>query len=86
MRSAPAPVCAVAQNGAGDYGFLLSAIDADLTPSTDVDRFRIKIWEKDNGDAVVYDNQVACPETGEDADPCTEIGGGSIVIHKGKKK
>lgn len=72
-------------NGMGNYGFLLSAIDANLTPSTDVDLFRIKIWDKDNSDAVVYDNQAACLEIADDADPCTQIGGGSIVIHKGKK-
>ena len=70
-------------NGDGDYGFLLSAIDADINQSDafEVDRFRIKIWDKDNGDAVVYDNQMADVE---DADPMTAIAGGSIVIHKGK--
>ena len=73
-------------NGGGNYGFLLSAIDAAQTPSTDVDRFRIKIWDKDAGDVVVYDNQVVCADTGDEADPCAAIGGGSIVIHKGKAK
>jgi parallel beta-helix repeat protein len=68
-------------NGAGDYGFMLTAIDAALTPSTDVDRFRIKIWDKDNGEAIVYDNQMG---DADDADPATAIGGGSIVIHKEK--
>ncbi len=71
-------------NGSGNYGFLISAIDAVLTPSTDVDLFRIKIWDNDNNDAVIYDNQIACSDTGESADPCTAIGGGSIKIHKGK--
>ena len=65
-------------NGGGNYGFLLFAIDANLTPSTDVDLFRIKIWDKDNGDMVVYDNELG----GDDgANPTTEIGGGSIKIH-----
>ena len=68
-------------NGAGNYGFMVTATDADLTPSTDVDLFRIKIWDKDNGDAIVYDNQLGDED---DADPTTEIGGGNIVIHKGK--
>jgi alpha-tubulin suppressor-like RCC1 family protein len=68
-------------NGAGNYGFMLSAIDADLTPSTDVDLFRIKIWDKDNADFVVYDNEMAIAE---DAEPTTQIAGGSIKIHKGK--
>ena len=66
-------------NGIGNYGFMLTAIDEKLTPSTDVDMFRIKIWDKDT-DAVVYDNQIG---DGDDAtDLTTAIGGGSIVIHK----
>ena len=65
-------------NGEGNYGFMLTAIDEDLTPSTDVDLFRIKIWDKDTGE-VIYDNQMGDEE---DADPTTEIGGGSIKIHK----
>jgi hypothetical protein len=70
-------------NNSGNYGFMISAIDAALTSSTDVDLFRIKIWDKDNGDAIVYDNQMGADE---DADPATAIGGGSIVIHKSKSK
>lgn len=69
-------------NGAGNYGFMLSAQDAELTASTEVDRFRIKIWDKDNGDAIVYDNQMG---DADDADPATSIGDGSIVIHKAEK-
>lgn len=66
-------------NGTGDYGFMLTAIDEKLTPSASNDLFRIKIWDKDNNDAVIYDNMM---EAADDADPATEIGGGSIVIHK----
>jgi uncharacterized protein (UPF0548 family) len=69
-------------NGAGHYGFMISAIDEALTTSTDVDRFRIKIWDMDDGDVVVYDNQM---DADDDADPTTAIGGGDIVIHKGKE-
>ena len=65
-------------NGSGDYGFMLTAIDAALTPSTDVDLFRIKIWDNAT-DEVVYDNQLG---SSDDADPTTAIGGGSIVIHE----
>lgn len=65
-------------NGVGNYGFMLTAIDEALTPSTDVDLFRIKIWDKDTGE-VIYDNQMGDEE---DADPTTELGGGSIVIHE----
>jgi len=66
-------------NGDGNYGFMLFAIDEKLTPSTDVDMFRIKIWDINNNDAVVYDNEIG---EDEDAPPTTPIIGGSIVIHK----
>jgi hypothetical protein len=69
-------------NGSGNYGFMISAIDEELTPSTDVDLFRIKIWDKDNEDTIVYDNLMG---GADDADPTTAIGGGNIVIHKAKK-
>jgi hypothetical protein len=65
-------------NGGGNYGFKLTAVDEDLTPSTDVDLFRIKIWDKDNGDAIVYDNQIG---EDDDADLTREIQGGQIMIH-----
>jgi hypothetical protein len=68
-------------NGSGNYGFMLFAIDEKLTPSTDVDLFRIKIWDKDSDDIVVYDNEIG---EVDDNDPTTAIGGGSIVIHKPK--
>jgi hypothetical protein len=62
-------------NGFGNYGFLIFATDGEATPSpVDEDRFRIKIWDVDNGDAPVYDNGPAQP-----------LGGGSIVVHTGGK-
>ena len=66
-------------NGEGNYGFMLTAIDAKLTSSTDVDKFRIKIWDKDTN-VIVYDNQM---DAADGADPTTSIAGGNIVIHKG---
>jgi PKD repeat protein len=66
-------------NGQGNYGFMLTAVDASLTKSTDVDLFRIKIWDRDTGDLVIYDNQMGHDD---DADPATEIAGGNITIHK----
>jgi hypothetical protein len=66
-------------NGEGSYGFMLSAIDEELTPSTDVDLFRIKIWDKDDNDKIVYDNNI---ENVDYDDPNSEIAGGQIVIHK----
>ena len=64
-------------NGDGEYKFMLSAVDANKTNSTDIDRFRIKIWDKVSG-VVIYDNQVG---SADDAEASTDIGGGSIVIH-----
>jgi PKD repeat protein len=61
-------------NGAGSYGFMLTAIDG--TP----DKFRIKIWDKIFG-VVVYDNMLGAAD---DATPGTALEGGSIVIHKEK--
>jgi hypothetical protein len=66
-------------NGAGNYGFQVSAIDAALTPSTAVDLFRIRIWDKNDGDALVYDSDVG--EDDDNVDPPTAIGGGKIKIH-----
>ncbi len=66
-------------DGAGSYGFMLTAIDGTQKKDTAPDTFRIKIWDRTN-DAVVYDNQVGAGDT---ADPTTVLGGGSIVIHKG---
>ncbi len=65
-------------NGTGDYGFLLTANDGQVSGGGDVDRFRIKIWEKATDD-VVYDNQMG---DADDAAASTAIEGGSIVIHK----
>ncbi len=58
-------------NGAGDYGFLLTAKDAEINGGPDNDTFRIKIWDNGAGNGVVYDN-------GTDQ----EIDQGSIKIHK----
>jgi PEGA domain. len=57
-------------NGAGSYGFLISAIDGQERGGGDVDKFRIKIWIKDT-DQVVYDNQEE-----------SAIEGGSILVKK----
>jgi flagellar hook assembly protein FlgD len=40
----------------------------------------MKIWDRANGDALVYDNQMG---GSDEADPTTLLGGGSIVIHRG---
>ena len=70
-------------NRSGNYGFMLSAIDADVNGNNSgtEDKFRIKIWDKENGDAVVYDNQM---NVGENEDPTTVLGGGKITIRTAK--
>lgn len=66
-------------NGAGDYGFLLTATDGALPGGGGVDKFRIKVWEKVSG-ALVYDNVRGASDDTDAADP-QAIAGGSIVIH-----
>jgi hypothetical protein len=66
-------------NGGGNYGFMLTAIDGQINGGGGIDKFRMKIWDKNNGDAIVYDNQLSAPDSDE---PSTVLGGGSIVIHK----
>ncbi len=65
-------------NDVGDFGFLLTVVDAKLLSGTELDLFRIKIWDMDL-DAVIYDNSQGTTDTG---DLTTAIGRGSIVIHK----
>lgn len=43
-----------------------------------VDKVRIKIWDKNNGNAVVYDTQ---PGGAQTAAPTTALGGGDITLH-----
>ncbi len=65
-------------NGSGNYGFLVTAWDGNASGGGGTDKFRIKIWDKNNNDAVVYDSQL---NDSDYADPTTVLGGGSIVIH-----
>ena len=65
-------------NNSGNYGFMLTGRDGQVNGGGGVDRFRIKIWDKNNGDAVVYDNQMNDPDDGDATDA---IEGGSIAIH-----
>ncbi|MCH7582078.1 MAG: hypothetical protein IIC72_05530, partial [Acidobacteria bacterium] len=66
-------------NGEGDFGFLLTAIDGQINGGGGTDRFRVKIFDKTT-DQVIYDNQLG---DADDANATTELGGGSIVLHKG---
>ena len=67
-------------NGGGTFGFMLSAIDGQVSGGGGVDRFRMKIWTllSDGAEGpVIYDNQMG---GGVDAAPTTALGGGSINI------
>ncbi len=57
-------------NDAGDFGFMLTAKDADISGGPPNDTFRIKIWDNGPGNGVVYDNGTN-----------QEIDHGSIKIH-----
>jgi len=70
-------------NGSGNFGFLLTATDVQVSGGGGVDKFRIKVWDKSAGDTIVYDNALGSSEDIDVANP-QEITSGSIVIHKGK--
>jgi hypothetical protein len=69
---------------AGIYGFMVTAIDGQLSGRDNGDKFRIRIWDINDEANVIYDSELgAVPD---DADPTTFIKSGSIVIHgRGKK-
>jgi FtsP/CotA-like multicopper oxidase with cupredoxin domain len=70
-------------NGTGNYGFLLTAVDGQVNGGGGVDKFRIKIWDINNGGTVVYDNGLGASEDIDSASP-QPISSGSIVIHSGQ--
>ncbi len=61
------------------YGFSITVIDGQVSGGGGVDKFRLRIWDMDNGNAVVYDNQSGALIN---ANPTSPLGGGSIVVHK----
>ena len=62
-------------NGAGDFAFLVSAIDGALNGGADT--FRMQISDKTTG-IVIYDSEMG---SGNGAPATIVLGGGSIVIH-----
>jgi hypothetical protein len=62
-------------NGAGNYGFLVTAVDNGGHGS---DLFRFLISDKANSNAVVYDTRPGAPIT---AAPTMALGGGRIQVH-----
>jgi uncharacterized repeat protein (TIGR03803 family) len=65
-------------NGAGDYGFLLTATDGEM-PGGGADAFRIKIWDRASG-VVIYDNVAGASDALQYASPQALVTG-SVVIH-----
>jgi PKD repeat protein len=65
-------------NGDGNYGFMLTTVDGDLEGGDGIDRFRIKIWDRET-DEIVYDNNM---DAADDVDPTTALNHGNIKIHK----
>ncbi|PVX23992.1 MAG: hypothetical protein CW691_08925 [Candidatus Bathyarchaeum sp.] len=65
-------------NGEGEYKFMITATDGDLTGSDDT--FRMKIWTEDEYgvEHVIYDNQIG------DITEGTALSSGNIVVHKPK--
>jgi PKD domain-containing protein/Big-like domain-containing protein len=64
-------------NNAGDYSFILTSIDGEISGGGGQDKFRMKITNKTGG-GLVYDNLLNAPDSN---DPTTVLDGGSIVIH-----
>ncbi|MET0856138.1 MAG: PKD domain-containing protein [Telluria sp.] len=73
-------------NGAGNYKFLMTAVDGSGDKSAGPSRLRMKIWHTDartNAEVVDYDNQVgASASTLAAASEGSAIGAGSIAIRK----
>lgn len=63
-------------NKKGSYGFLITAIDGQISGGDGVDKFRIKIWDTATG-SVVYDNQRG---QAEDSKAAISLSSGSIAI------
>ena len=62
-------------NNGGDFGYMVTVVDNGNSGDT----FRIKIWDNDNGGAVVYDNKMGVGDDGYDG---TQISSGNIKVHK----
>lgn len=67
-------------NAEGNYRFMLTGIDGDLSGGDGNDRLRMKLWDEASG-VVIYDNQANSDDNAELVD-ATAIQKGQIVIHK----
>jgi PKD repeat protein len=66
-------------NGEGHYGFKVTVIDGQQSGGGGVDKFRMKIWDKDHNDQIVYDTDYPAPDS---QNPSVALSGGQITIHK----
>ena len=66
-------------NGAGSYAFILTATDGDVPGGLGGDRFRLKVYDQNQGNAILYDNDLNAPDA---AELTTSLGGGSVVVHR----
>ena len=69
-------------NGSGSYDFTLTAYDGKVSGGGGVDKFRIRITNGNNGNAVVFDNRFPVTSTDMDTADPQAISGGTITIHK----
>jgi hypothetical protein len=70
------------------YNFQLTAVDANVAGAgVSRDGFRIKIWQEDNdyGEIVLYDSGLGADDASGNGGT-TQLGGGSVQIHKTGKK
>jgi PKD repeat protein len=69
-------------NDAGNYQFMLLAVDGEYSASDEfaVDRFRMRIW--DGSGQAIYDNGLSAADG--DLSATTALAGGSITVHAGK--
>jgi hypothetical protein len=64
-------------DGGGRYGFMLTALNEGTVAPKDNGYFRLKVWDFDNGNAIVYDNE---PGRIDGADPITPVTQGRVRI------
>jgi hypothetical protein len=65
-------------NGQGHYGFKITVIDGQKSGGGGVDKFRMKIWDEDHNNQIVYDTDCGAPDT---QNPQVALSGGQITIH-----
>ncbi|MER2996876.1 PQQ-binding-like beta-propeller repeat protein [Pontibacter populi] len=69
-------------NGQGNYGFVASVWDGRGTGADDAaDELRIRIWDKNAGNAIVYDNFETAGDIYDMTNPTSRIVRGQIIIH-----